>query len=300
DRHRIAREMADDALVEPLEPRGEKRELGFLRELLDERLVEKPPLRRQRHDPCRAAAAVRGLERRVDDVDAQHHPGTAAVRVVVDLARAQRRRVAVVEEPELELRAENRREGPLLGEPAKGMRDLREDVDAHGGPGYPARRRSNAAARDVTPSSRISSGAEEAAYDDDPSSREIDGADGVVDQRYQRAVRELEVVVGDPRMPADDESELRALLVHHGESDELERVVAVRFREWELGDVNRELRTALDPSVEPDRAPAAADAPRQLYRRRGSVDQHGGADLPPTLVVTRALDDEGSVQPVWP
>ena len=122
------------------------------------------PCRRQRHDPGRAVAPVRGLERRVDDVDAQHHPGTAAVRVVVDLARAQRRRVAVVEEPELELRAEDRREGLLLGEPAEGMRDLREDVDAHGGPGYPSRRRSNAAVGAVTPSSRwMSSGAEEAA-----------------------------------------------------------------------------------------------------------------------------------------
>ena len=77
--------------------------------------------------------AVDRLERRGDDVDAQHHPGTTAVRRVVDLPGAQRRRVAVVEEPQLELGAENGRERLLLGQPAEGMRNLGEDVETHRG-----------------------------------------------------------------------------------------------------------------------------------------------------------------------
>ena len=89
------------------------------RELLDERLVELPPLRRQRDHALRGRAAVDGVERGGDDVDAQHHPGAAAVRLVVDLPGAQRRRVAVVEEPQLELGAEHGGERPLLGQPAR-------------------------------------------------------------------------------------------------------------------------------------------------------------------------------------
>ena len=83
----------------------------------------------------RRRAAVDGVERGGDDVDAQHHPGTAAVGIVVDLSRAQRRRVAVVEEPELELVAENGRERPLLRHPGEGMRNEREHVQLHGGGG---------------------------------------------------------------------------------------------------------------------------------------------------------------------
>ena len=92
-------------------------------ELLDERLVELPPLRRERDHPRRALVAVDGVERRRDDVDAQHHPRATAVRRVVDLPGAQRRRVPVVEEAELELGAENRRERLLLGQPAEGVRE---------------------------------------------------------------------------------------------------------------------------------------------------------------------------------
>ena len=91
--------------------------------------------------PCGVSAITRAggcvavdrLERRRDDVDAQHHPCTAAVRRVVDLAGAQRRRVAVVEEPELELGAENGGDRLLLGQPAEGMRNLGEDVETHRG-----------------------------------------------------------------------------------------------------------------------------------------------------------------------
>ena len=41
-----------------------------------------------------------GPQRRLDDVDPQHHAGAAAERRVVDLAAAQRRVVAVVDVPE--------------------------------------------------------------------------------------------------------------------------------------------------------------------------------------------------------
>ena len=59
-----------------------------------------------------AGVAVDGLERGADDVDAQHHPGAAAVRLVVDLAAGERRVVAVVEEAQVEL---GRRARPRAG-----------------------------------------------------------------------------------------------------------------------------------------------------------------------------------------
>ncbi len=76
-------------------------------------------------------SAVHGVERGRDDVDAQHHPRPAAVRVVVDLARGERRRVAVVEDAQLELGAEHRRERPALADPVERVRNEREDVEAH-------------------------------------------------------------------------------------------------------------------------------------------------------------------------
>ena len=88
-------------------------------ELLHQRLVELAALWRERDDAVGRKLAVDGLERRGDDVDAQHHPGAAAVRVVVDLARRERRRVAVVEDAEFELRGR----GPLR--PAGAPRSMR-------------------------------------------------------------------------------------------------------------------------------------------------------------------------------
>ena len=82
---------------------------------------------------CSGASAVGGVERCCDDVDAQHHAGTAAVRLVVDLAGAERRRVAIVEEAQLELGAEHRGERALLGHPRERVRNLGEDVEAQGG-----------------------------------------------------------------------------------------------------------------------------------------------------------------------
>ncbi len=92
-------------------------------ELLDDRLRQLPALRGQRDDPVAGLAAVGGVERSRDDVDAEHHAGAAPVRLVVDLAGAERRRVAVVEEAELELRPEHARKRLLLGEPGEGMRE---------------------------------------------------------------------------------------------------------------------------------------------------------------------------------
>ena len=66
-------------------------------------------------------SAVDGVERGRDDVDAQHHPRPAAVRVVVDLAGRERGRVAVVEDPEVELRSEYRRHRTALAHPREGV-----------------------------------------------------------------------------------------------------------------------------------------------------------------------------------
>ena len=107
-------------------------------ELLDHRLRQLPPLRRQRDHALLGRAAVDGVERGRDDVDPQHHARAAAVRLVVHLAGAQRRRVAVVEEAQLELGAEHRGERPLLGHPRERVRNLGEDVEAHSRAGYSA------------------------------------------------------------------------------------------------------------------------------------------------------------------
>ena len=56
-------------------------------ELLDERLRRAAgPAGVSATTRCVGPAAVGRVERGRDDVDAQHHPGAAAVRLVVDLA----------------------------------------------------------------------------------------------------------------------------------------------------------------------------------------------------------------------
>ena len=129
DRDRVRREVLHDPLVEALEARRQQRQALLLRELLHDRLRELPSLRRQRDHAVLGHAAVDGVERGRDDVDAQHHPRAAAVRLVVDLAGAQRRRVAIAEQAQVELVAEDGRDGPLLGEPREGVRDRCEDVE---------------------------------------------------------------------------------------------------------------------------------------------------------------------------
>src|SRR5205807_1832493 len=82
--------------------------------LLDHLLGQLPALRRERDDPVLRRFAVDGVESGRDDVDAQHEPRAAAVGLVVHFACSKGRRVAVVEEPELELRAQDRGKRPLF------------------------------------------------------------------------------------------------------------------------------------------------------------------------------------------
>jgi hypothetical protein len=124
--------VLDDPFVEALEARGQKRETFFLHELVDNGLRQLPPLRRERDHPVLGHAVVDGFERCGDDVDAQHHPGAAAVRLVVDLTRSQRRRLAIAEEAQVELRPEHRGDGTLLGEPRESVRNRSEDVELQG------------------------------------------------------------------------------------------------------------------------------------------------------------------------
>jgi len=132
DGHCISAEVIQDSLVEAFEPCGEKREDGLGSELLDELLIELPPLRRQGDDPMLWDSTVERVERGRDDVDPKHHPGPASVRIVVDLAGAERCRVAVVEDPEIELGSEHRSDRAALLQPCEGSRDKGEDVEAHG------------------------------------------------------------------------------------------------------------------------------------------------------------------------
>ena len=125
--------MIEDPLVESLEPRRQQRECGLHRELFDELLVELPSLRRERDDAVVRRTAVHSVERGRDDVHPKHHPRPASVRVVVHLSGAQRGRVAVVEDAELELVPEHRRQRTSLANPVERGRNEREDVDAHDG-----------------------------------------------------------------------------------------------------------------------------------------------------------------------
>ncbi len=102
DRDRIVGEVLADPVVDSLVATAQERQMRLGGELGGEPVVELPAGRRE-HDGPRGPGpiAVGGLERRVDDVDAQHHPGTAAVGRVVHLTAAERGRVAVVEDAEL-------------------------------------------------------------------------------------------------------------------------------------------------------------------------------------------------------
>ena len=101
------------------------------RTVLDEILVELRTLRREGYDAMRRNPAVDGVECRCDDVHPQHHSRPAAVRVVVHLARGERRRVAVVEHAEIELGAENSSEWTPLPHPRERVGNEREDVETH-------------------------------------------------------------------------------------------------------------------------------------------------------------------------
>ena len=197
DRDRVGREVRDDPLVEALEARREERQRRLGGELLDDGLRQRPPLRRQRDHPLLGRLAVDGVERGRDDVDAQHHPGAAAVGLVVDLAGAQRRRVAVVEEPQLELGAENGGERPLLGHPRECVRNLGEDVETQS-------------------RSRLLVGVREAAGDEDPARVEVDVEHAALDERQQQAGVEREHVVGGTVLHLGDSTERAAAFLLDG------------------------------------------------------------------------------------
>ena len=102
DRELVGAEVLEDALVEALVAAAEQRQLVLGRQLLDDAVVEHPPAGRERDHAAALAhrdrvLAVAGAQRRLDDVDAEHHPRAAAERRVVDLPRLQRRVRAVVD-----------------------------------------------------------------------------------------------------------------------------------------------------------------------------------------------------------
>ena len=121
--------MREHALVEALEARRQKGQPLLACELLDHVLRQLPALRRQRDDSMSGRVAVGRLERGRNDIDAEHHPGSAAVGLVVDLRSGERCVVAVAEQAQVQLVAEHGRNGPLLRQPRKGLRDQGEDVE---------------------------------------------------------------------------------------------------------------------------------------------------------------------------
>ena len=124
--------MLHDALVESLEARREESEPFLLRELFHDLLRQLPALRGQRDDPVVGHGAVGRVESSRDDVDPEQHPRAAAVRLVVHLPGTERRRVAVGEQPEVELGTEHRGDGALFGEPREGVGNEGEYVQLHG------------------------------------------------------------------------------------------------------------------------------------------------------------------------
>ena len=128
--------MLDDALVEALVAPAQQRERLLRGELVDPAVVEQPAARDQRdHAPLRAQLdrvdAVEAAQRGVHDVDAQHHPGAAAERRVVDLPARQRRVVARVERAQLVAGGERVAHVALAAEPVEPLGEERDDVKLH-------------------------------------------------------------------------------------------------------------------------------------------------------------------------
>src|SRR5581483_11723878 len=95
DRHRVAREVLDDALVEALVAPAEQRQARLGGQLVDERLVQQAPSRRERDHPAARTQlgrvdAVAGAQRGVEHIHPQHHPCAAAEGRVVDLPAGER------------------------------------------------------------------------------------------------------------------------------------------------------------------------------------------------------------------
>jgi len=115
--------VLDDALVKALVAARQERERWLRGQLVDERVVEQPSAELERdHPPLRRQLDginfVAGAQRRLHDVDAQHHPRPAAERRVVDLAPAQRRVVARVDAVDRRAAGQDVGQAALLKAPA--------------------------------------------------------------------------------------------------------------------------------------------------------------------------------------
>ena len=161
--------MLDDALVEALVAAAQQRERRLAGELVDEAVVEQPAARDQRdHAALRAQLdgvdAVEGAQRRVHDVDAQHHAGAAAERRVVDLAARERRVVARVERAHLVAVLQRVAHVALRAEPVEPLREERDHVELHRSASSRPRKRASTSMR-----RRL----------------DVDGRDRVLDQRHE-------------------------------------------------------------------------------------------------------------------
>ena len=137
DRDDVGREHLVHALVEPLVAAAQEGE-RLLRRRARRRAHRRTAARRPRTRSTRrrvadvaGVAAVARLERRLDDVHADHHAGAAAVGRVVHLAAGQRRRVAVADGVELEPIRDRVLDVALAAEEVEPVREEREDVDLH-------------------------------------------------------------------------------------------------------------------------------------------------------------------------
>src|SRR5829696_3298719 len=124
-------------LVEALVATAEQSDLGLRRQLAGQRVVEGPAAGCQGDDapPPRGldgVDAVAALQGALDHVDADHHPGAAAVRGVVDPVVRDRGRRPQVDPLHLVTLADHVANVPLLIEPVEPAREEREDVDAQG------------------------------------------------------------------------------------------------------------------------------------------------------------------------
>src|SRR5690348_4193358 len=160
DRQLVGDEVIEDALIEALVASAEQRQLLLLRQLVHERVVEQTAARGQRDHPPIAGQryrvdAVAGTQRGLDDIDAQHHPGAAAERHVVDLSGVERRVVAVVDVPQPMPARDRISDVALALEPPERVGEQGEHVDLHHA--SPRNRRSMSIVRASTSTSRTAS-----------------------------------------------------------------------------------------------------------------------------------------------
>jgi len=131
DRELVVDKVLVDAVVEALVASAEQRQVRLGDQLVGDLVAQHRPGRREQHDPRPRPPAVGGPQGGVDHVDPQHHAGAAAVGRVVDLAGAQRGRLAVVDQPQLVALGERVGDGALRPQPLEGLGKEGEDVESH-------------------------------------------------------------------------------------------------------------------------------------------------------------------------